>query len=249
MLCWLWPNVPAVPRQAIAPSKLPRRQRSHALTPFAGLTQRPHGALGEHAAAPPQAPPPVPPEPLPPTPRRPRTVATSRPCCPHRGCRYRGGLGLGNLRARGHPSGGPWRQCHCTAGEGSFLDTHGTIFHGKRRAGALIVPVLACLAEGWGIRATARVFEVAPQTGLHGLVEAAEQLQACTSYFLCEVHGHQLQRDALDAGLSAVQDGELSAEEASQRLAHSPPWVWTALGPPSQLLVALDGGLRPVMCD
>ena len=42
----------------------------------------------------------------------------------------------------------------------------------------LIVPVLACLAEGLGIRATARVFEVAPTTVLQWLVEAAEQLRA-----------------------------------------------------------------------
>ena len=36
--------------------------------------------------------------------------------------------------------------------------------------------VLACLAEGLGIRATARVFEVDPNTVLQWLVEAAEQL-------------------------------------------------------------------------
>jgi transposase-like protein len=125
---------------------------------------------------------------MPPTHRRPRTVDTSRYFCPHRGCRYRGWLGLGNLRANGHPSGGPWRQFHCMACEGYFLETHGTIFHGKRMAVELIVYVLACLAEGLGIRATARVFEVVPQTVLHWLMEAAEQLQAFTRYFLCEVH-------------------------------------------------------------
>lgn len=38
----------------------------------------------------------------------------------------------------------------------------------------LLVHVLACLAEGLGIRATARVFEVAPNTVLHWLMEAAE---------------------------------------------------------------------------
>src|SRR5215510_3151786 len=166
MLCWLWPNDPAVPRQSIAPSKLPRRQRSHELKPFAGLTQRPHGTLCEHEAAPPQAPPPVPPEPMPPPHRRPHTVDTSRHFCPHRGCRYRGWRGLGNLRARGHPSGGPWRQFHCTSCKGYFLETHGTIFHGKHAEVERLVRVLACLAEGLGIRATARVFEVVPNTVL-----------------------------------------------------------------------------------
>src|SRR5215470_10909635 len=74
--------------------------------------------------------------------------------CPHAGCDYRGWFGLGNLRANGHPSGGPWRQCHCTSCSEDFLETHSTIFHGKQAAVEVIVRVLACLAEGLGIRAT-----------------------------------------------------------------------------------------------
>jgi hypothetical protein len=64
-----------------------------------------------------QPPAPVPSAPMAPTNRRPRTVDTLRHFCPHTGCRYRGWLGLGNLRANGHPNGGPWRQfqCRCTA--------------------------------------------------------------------------------------------------------------------------------------
>ena len=49
-----------------------------------------------------------------------------------------------------------------------FPEHHGTIFHGKQVAVERMVHVLACLAEGLGIRATARVFEVAPNTVLHG---------------------------------------------------------------------------------
>jgi hypothetical protein len=51
------------------------------------------------------------------------------------------------------------------------------------------------LAEGLGIRATARVFEVAPNTVLHWLVEAAEQLRAFSASFLCDLHLEQLQLD------------------------------------------------------
>jgi hypothetical protein len=79
----------------------------------------------------------------------------------------RGWLGLGNLRTNGHPNGDPWRQLHCLGCHGSFPEHHGTIFHGKRVTVALLVRVLACLAEGLGIRATARVFEVDPNTVLH----------------------------------------------------------------------------------
>src|SRR6266446_3579735 len=184
MLCWLWPNAAASPHQPIVPTTPSRRKRSKEPKPFAGLTQRPPCALCEREATLPQSPPPVPPDPMSPTTRRPRTVDTSQHFCPHTGCRYRGWLGLGNLRANGHPSGGPWRQFHCTACEGYFLETHGTLFHGKRMSVELIVHVLACLAEGLGIRSTARVFEVDPNTVLEWLVEAAEQLQAFSTYFL-----------------------------------------------------------------
>jgi len=128
---------------------------------------------------------------MPRTNRRPREVDTSLHFCPHRDCDYRGWLGLGNLRANGHPSGGPWRQFHCTACQGYFLETHGTLFHGKQVAVELIVRVVACLAEGLGIRATARVFEVDANTVLHWLVEAAEQLRAFSAYFLCDLHIEQ----------------------------------------------------------
>src|SRR5262249_45225235 len=108
-------------------------------------------------------------------------------------------FGLGNLRANGHPSGGPWRQFHCTSCKGYFLETHGTIFHGKQATVELIVWVLACLAEGLGNRATARVFEVDPNTVLYWLGEAAEQLHTFSAFFLCDLHVEQLQLDELYA--------------------------------------------------
>jgi hypothetical protein len=98
----------------------PKRPRSNEPKPFEGLTQKPLCALCERDTAHPQAPSPVPPDPMPSTNRRPRTVDTSTHFCPHTGYDYRGWLGLGNLRANGHPNGGPWRQFHCTSCQGYF---------------------------------------------------------------------------------------------------------------------------------
>jgi IS1 family transposase len=233
------PGLPAPP----VPAK-PKRKRSPEPKAFEGLTHKPHCVLceqeiNETAPAPPQRP-----DPLPLTNRRPRTVDTSRHFCPHSNCRYRGWLGLGNLRANGHPSGGPWRQFYCTSCKGYFPEHHGTIFHGKQVAVELLVRVLACLAEGLGIRATARVFEVDPNTVLHWLVEAAEQLRAFSSYFLCDLHVEQLQLDELYAVLRALKAGEISDDEAMKRLERSPSWVWTAMDPTSKLLVVVDVGTR-----
>src|SRR5690242_13207095 len=230
-------STPAVPAQ-------PKRTRSTAPQPFAGLTHKPHCAWcdqepGDTAPAPPRRP-----EPIPPTHRRPRTVDTSRHCCPHTDCDSRGWLGMNNLRANGHPSGGPWRQFHCTSCDGYFPEHHGTIFHGKEAAVELIVRVLACLAEGLGIRATARVFEVDPNTVLHWLVEAAEQLRAFSAYFLCNLHLEQLQLDELYAVLRDLKAGGINNDEAIRRLERSPYWVWTAMDPKSKLLVVVDVGCR-----
>ena len=222
----------------------PKRPRSNEPKPFEGLTQKPHCALCERETAPPQSPPPVPPDPMPATNRRPRVVDTSMHFCPHAGCRYRGWLGLNNLRANGHPGGGPWRQFHCTSCDGFFPEHHGTIFHGKQAEVELIVHVLACLAEGLGIRATARVFEVTPNTVLNWLVEAAEQLRAFSAYFLCEVHIKQLQLDELYAVLSAVKEGEITEAKAIKRLSRSPHWVWVAIDPVTKLLLTIDVGAR-----
>src|SRR5438132_13730085 len=232
------------PRPAEPGPLTSKHTRSKEPKPFAGLTQRPPCALCEREAAQPQLPPPMPPDPMPPPHRRPRTVDTSRHCCPHAGCAYRGWLGWGNLRANGHPSGGPWRQFHCTACEGYFLETPGTLFHGKQAAVELIVRVLACLAEGLGIRAPARVFEVDPNTVLRWLVEAAEQLRPFSASFLRDLHLEQLQLDESYAVLRELKAGEISEDAAITRLERSPSWVWTAMDPTSKLLVVVDVGCR-----
>jgi len=100
------------------------------------------------------------------------------------------------------------------------------------------------MVQGLGIRATARVFEVDPNTVLSWLVEAAEQLRAFSAYFLCDLHLEQLQLDELYAVLSAVKAGDLSEDEAIRRLERSPYWVWTAMDPTSKLLVVVDVGGR-----
>ena len=246
MLHLAWPSRAAVsPQKPIEPEPIkPMRKHSSESKPFAGLTQKPPCALCAHEAAPPTPASPVRPNPMPPTTRRPREVDTSRHFCPHPNCDYRGWVGLGNLRANGHPSGGPWRQFHCTACKGYFPAHHGTLFHGKRVSVDLIVHVIGCLAEGLGIRGTARVFEVDPNTVLHWLMEAAEQLRAFAQYFLHDLHLTQVQLDELYAVLSVLKEGTVSEEGAIERLSRSPHWVWAAIDPESKFLLTIDVGER-----
>src|SRR6266853_2349096 len=142
--------------------------------PLPGLTRQPSCAACEQAIeAPRLQPSPPPPTTVPSTRGRRRHVDTSDHFCPDRDCRYGGWLGLGNITSNGHPSGGPWRQLHCTGCGGYFQETHGTPWHGKRVVPERLVWAVGALAEGLGIRAVARVFEVDPNTVLAWLVEVA----------------------------------------------------------------------------
>src|SRR5215472_13572619 len=245
MLHIAWPSpCPATPQRPAEPL-LPRRPRSSEPKSFAGLTHKPQCVACEQA---PPAPlvtvPAAPPPRITSTRGRKRQVDTSRHFCPNPDCPYRGWVGWGNLRANGHPNGGPWRQLLCIVCRGYFLETLGTLFHGKRASVDLIVRVIACLAEGLGIRGTARVFEVDPKTVLQWLVEAAQQLQAFSRHVLHNIRVHQVQLDELFALLSAVKDGKVSEADAIARLERSPQWVWVAMDPESKLLLALDVGSR-----
>src|SRR4029450_3473919 len=236
---WAWPSDPAAacPPPPEPPPLLPKRTREP--TPFAGLTRKPHCDACEHATAPrPQAPAAPPPR-IVPTRGRPRQVDTSQHFCPYPDCAYQGRVGLGHLCANGHPNGGPWRQLHCTSCGGYLHETHRTPLHGKRVALDVLVWAVGALAEGLGIRAVARVFEVDPNTILAWLLDVAEHATAFSQYFLHDVRVNQVQLDELFALLSAVKAGEVTESEAITRLSRSPHWVWTAMDPVTKLLLAI----------
>jgi hypothetical protein len=244
MLQWVWPSERVIPRATRPPPPLLPRKRSREPKPLAGLTCTPPCAACEQAHEHVPQLPSCPPLRIVPTRGRPRQVDTSQHFCPHATCDYRGWVAWGNLCANGHPRGGPWRQCYCTACEGYVLETHGPPFHGKRVAPDLLVWAVGALAEGLGIRAVARVFEVDPNTVLQWLVEVADHATAFSRYFLHDVRVTQVQLDELFALLSAVKAGEVSDTEAIQRLSRAPHWVWAAIDPVTKVLLTLDVGER-----
>jgi hypothetical protein len=254
LICFMihvwWPDPSrTIPPKPLNPNK-PRRKRSKEPRAFTGYLHKPLCEACELGADTQPKTPGSPPPMLTFTRGRKRTVDTQAHFCPKPNCSYQGWLGRGNIRANGHPGGQPWRQLQCVSCEGYFYETTGTLFHGKRSSPQLIVQVITCLAEGLGIRGTARVFEVDPNTVLQWLVEAAEQLHAFSAYFLRELHLNQVQLDELYAVLSAVRDGELSEDEAIEGLSHSSDWVWTAIDPESKLMVSAQVGERsPAMAQ
>jgi transposase-like protein/IS1 family transposase len=238
LFCRFWPGgktPPAVP-------KPPRRKREPKL--FAGYTRKPECELCEQPVQSPPQTPSAPPPRMRFTRGRRRQVDTTGHFCPHAICSYHGRVDFGNIRANGHPNSRRWRQLLCLSCKRHFLETHGTPFHGKQVDPDKLVWALAALAEGLGIRAVARVFEVDPNTVLGWLVEAAEHLEAFSRYHVHDLHVEQVQMDELFALLSAVKEGEVTESEAIKRLSRSPHWVWVAMDPVCKLILAVDVGER-----
>jgi hypothetical protein len=244
MLQYVWPSGCGAGVPSTTEAHKTTRTHSRAPKPFAGLPHKPSCEACEQGVASRSQAPCAPPPRMIHTRGRRRQVDTSAHFCPNPDCAYRGWVGWGNLRANGHPNGGPWRQLYCTRCEGYFQETHGTPLHGKHVAPAKLVWAVGALAEGLGIRAVARVFEVDPNTVLAWLVEVAEHAAAFSQYFLHDVRVTQVQLDELFALLSAVKDGAVSAAEAIARLERTPQWVWVAMDPESKLLLAIDVGQR-----
>ena len=232
---WGSKTTPSAPK----PPKPKREPKS-----FAGLTRKPDCELCERAS---ESQPPAPGAPPPHmilTRGRPRQVDTTDHFCPHATCSYHGWVGLGNIRANGHPNGRRWRQLVCLGCHGYFLETVDTPFHAKQVDPDKLVWAITALAEGLGIRAVARVFETDPNTVLRWLVEAAKHLEAFSRYLLRDVYVEQGQMDELFALLSAVKEGEVTEAQAIKRLSRSPHWVWVAMDPVCKLILAVDVGDR-----
>jgi hypothetical protein len=127
-LYWLWLRHQAAMDQAHGKQARRSTRRSKDPKPFPGLLRKPTCGgcepAQEYADPSPCAPPLIAH-----THGCPRQVETQQQFCPNPRCQYYGWVGLGNIRANGHPGGGPWRQLHCRHCQGYFPDS--TDFSGK----------------------------------------------------------------------------------------------------------------------
>jgi transposase-like protein len=78
-----------------------------------------------------------------------------------------------------------------------FSETQGTVFFGLKTPQETIYRALKALAEGVGIRATARIFDVEVDTVLLWLCRAGEHSQKVSAYLMRNLKVEQAQLDEL----------------------------------------------------
>jgi transposase-like protein len=100
------------------------------------------------------------------------------------------------------------------------METTNTIFFGKRVPAETIWQALKALAEGLDIRATARVFEVDPNTVETWLRQAAEHMEAVSHYMIHDLQLTQVQVDELWALL-----GKQDMEGDDQKKSRAMRWI------------------------
>lgn len=168
---------------------------------------------------------------------RPRSIDTSSHFCPNLKCVYHGWVGLGNIRSNGHPNGGRWRQLECEVCGKTFMETHNTIFYGKKYPAETIWRALKCLAEGVGIRKTARIFDLDPNTVATWLAQAGAHRANVSHYLLHDLKLTQVQVDELWA--------QLGRRKGKEKVKY---WVWVGVDAPTKLWLATVIGDRSQAC-
>ena len=213
--------------------------------PFAGLTRKPVCALCEQGEseigeAPSEGPPPR----IEHKRGAKRRVDTANHFCPNKACRYYGWLGLGNIVANGHPSGGRWRQLKCEVCGKYFQETKGTVFYRSSVPAEKILYGIASLCEGVGIGPVARIYEVDVNTVFGWLGEGSGHVQAVSRYMLHELHVTQVQLDELYVLLGGKKEKSEAEERTSRREKRRHCWLWGAIDAESKLLMAVEIGDR-----
>ena len=116
--------------------------------------------------------------------------------CPNAACKYYQQVGSGSIIRYGKTRQG-YQRYQCKNCGRVFNQQVGTLFYGKRSDPQDIIESLAMLAEGMGLRATARVKRIKPDTLSAWLRQAARHAQQIEQVLLQEYDLSASQIDAL----------------------------------------------------
>jgi IS1 family transposase/transposase-like protein len=123
-----------------------------------------------------------------------------------------------------------------------FSETQGTVFFGLKTPEETIYRALACLAEGQGLRATARIFGVKPEDILRWLRRAGQHSERVSTYLMRNLHVEQAQLDELWTFVHKKEKRLSGWEQLHTDWGDT--WLWTIFDPVSKLVLAFEVGAR-----
>ena len=140
-------------------------------------------------------------------------IDTSMYFCPHEDCSNYGKVGTDNQIIGAGTYGKQQTQLlECKVCERRFSARRGTPLFDLKADEELFYDVIACLAEGNGIRATARIKKVDKDTVATWLDKASRHVEAVSRYLMVNLHFEAVQ---LDEFWSFVQKKKLSVRHWS----------------------------------
>lgn len=178
---------------------------------------------------------------------KPATVPTAQVFCPTLTCRGYGQVGphpdhhvvgCGTYDTRS----GRRQLYRCQFCRSVFSETQGTVFFGLKTDQQTVYRALCALAEGLGVRATARTFGVKPDDVLRWLRRAGQHTEQVSAYLMRNLHVEQAQLDELWTFVRK-KEKTLSAWE-QLHTEYGDTWIWTVVDPVNKLVLAFLVGER-----
>jgi hypothetical protein len=127
----------------------------------------------------------------------------------------------------------------CKICESRFSETHNTIFFGSRYSEETIHSIIRSVAEGNGVRATARMLGLNKDSVNRVILMAGEYSETVMNNLLKNLHLKECQMDELWSFISKKNVGH---RRISKGIRHK--MVWTALSPDNKLIICYKIGDR-----
>jgi transposase-like protein len=127
---------------------------------------------------------------------RKKQIDTSMYFCPYEDCSNYGKVGVDNqIIGSGRYGKHQTQLLQCKVCRRTFSARRGTPLFGLKTEEQTFYDVIACLAEGNGIRATARIKNVDKDTVTSWLDKASQHIEAVSRYLMVNLHFEAVQLD------------------------------------------------------
>lgn len=127
---------------------------------------------------------------------RKKQIDTSMFFCPYEDCSNHGKVGIDNqIIGAGRYGKDQTQLLECKVCRRTFSARRGTPLFGLKTDDDVFYDVIACLAEGNGIRATARIKKVDKDTVTSWLDKASQHVEAVSRYLMVNLHFEAVQLD------------------------------------------------------